>query len=308
MLADGERIKVLLAKAQHRVLLCSPFVKARVLETVLSMVPASVAVRVVTRWRAREIAAGVSDLEVLDITNRRERTELMLLDDLHAKLYLADEECLVGSANLTAKALGWVEHSNVELLVSVTVTDENVAMLLRRLEFAEPATFRHRSELEAEVALLAAEHGPTRSLDEGSEVAEWSGCRALAWLPRCAAPQKLYEIYRNTETTVVTDGTKADGVEDLRDLNIFPGLLEEEFVAIVKDGLRLMPAVARILREVPRGLTDKRGGELAKDVRPELSGADASKQWRIVREWIGVFFWEDFEVAPETFVTRLKVR
>ena len=122
MISDGERLKVLLARANRQVLLCSPFIKAKVLDAVLSVVADAVPVRIVTRWRTSEIALGVSDLEVFEIANSRTNTELSLLNDLHAKIYVADDDCLVGSANLTASALGWSDPSNVELLVPARIT------------------------------------------------------------------------------------------------------------------------------------------------------------------------------------------
>ena len=136
MMVDGERLKALLAGAKQRVLLCAPFIKAKVLRTLLGVVAKGVDVRIVTRWRAEEVATGVSDLEVFEVAGERLRTELLLLDDLHAKLYVADDKCLLGSANLTASALGWAEPGNIELLVPVSATDTDVSVLLKRLEAA----------------------------------------------------------------------------------------------------------------------------------------------------------------------------
>ena len=58
MMVEGERLKELLAGARTRVLLCAPFIKAKILETLLSVVRPEVRVRIVTRWRAEEVAAG----------------------------------------------------------------------------------------------------------------------------------------------------------------------------------------------------------------------------------------------------------
>ena len=109
MISDGERLKSFLGKAKIRVMLCAPFIKEKVLQTILEVVPEPVPVQIVTRWRAKEVAAGISDLEVFHIAKERSNTTLALLDDLHAKLYLADEQCLVGSANLTGRGLGWAK-------------------------------------------------------------------------------------------------------------------------------------------------------------------------------------------------------
>lgn len=301
MMMDGERLKALLAGAERQVLLCAPFIKAKVLQTLLSVVAPGVDVRIVTRWRPEEVATGVSDLEVFEVAGERLRTELLLLDDLHAKLYIADDKCLLGSANLTASALGWAEPGNVELLVPTPATDTDVAVLLKRLDAAEAATFTKRTEVAEAAAALAAP-----KLGEGKDVAEWSDGRALDWLPRCAAPDKLYDMYGDRNTVAVAEETRDDGLADLRDLKIPPGLTRDAFVEAVRDAVGRIPSMERILSEVPRGVTDSRGVALVEESRPGLPGVDAAKQWEILRDWISVFFAHEFEVAPESFVTRLK--
>ena len=303
MIADGERLKSLLKKAEQRVLLCTPFIKAGVLRTVLPIVSKSVPVRIVTRWRPVEVALGISDLEVLDIAHERPNTELRLLDDLHAKLYLVDEQCLVGSANLTASALGWSERSNVELLIPAKPCDADVAFLLKRLGAAELAT----AEIRRKIKELATACKVMR-LEEGWAMTDKAEARRLAWLPRCAAPDKLYDIYLNPETNVVVEGTKEDGLVDLRDLQVSPGLSEIDFKASIQSTLHLMSAVARIIDDVPQGITDADGIKRVEEVRPDLIGTDAEKQWRIIRDWITVFFQDKFEVATDSFIIRLRPR
>ena len=301
MMVDGERLKALLVGAEERVLLCAPFVKAKVLKVLLSVVGDDIGVRIVTRWRAEDVAAGVSDLEVFEIARERLRTELVLLEDLHAKLYVADQECLVGSANLTARALGWAECSNVELLVPARVTDPDVAFLMRQLGGAELATFRVRSEVAAAAAALG-----MRRTGEGMDVAEGGSAGSWGWLPRCAAPERLYDIYQDRSTAAVAEGTRDDGLADLRDLGINSGLTRDAFIQAVAGAVERIPSMARILSEVPHGVRDSRGVALVGELRPSVSDSDAGEHWRIVRDWIGVFFGNRFEVAPESFVTRLK--
>ena len=300
-MVEGERLKALLAPAQRRVVLCAPFMQARVVETLLSIVADDMMVRIVTRWRAVEVAAGVSDLGVFEVANRRPRTELLLLNDLHAKLFVADDRCLVGSANLTGAALGWSEFSNVELLVSVPVQNEDVAILVRQLEAAEPATLAKRSEIEREAAALQ-----VGTWAEGSRVMAEN--RARGWLPRCAAPDSLFDIYQNPNTVRVVAETREDGLADLQDLRIPPGLSREHFLEAVPATLRRIPSIGRILDEVPGVIRDSRGVEIVESAEPNVSRDDAALQWRIVRDWIGVFFADEFEVAPESFVTRLRPR
>ena len=303
MMVDGERLKALLATARHDVLLCAPFVKAKVLESLLPVISDGVVVRIITRWRAEEVAAGVSDLEVFEIAGARLRTELALLDELHAKIYVADDDCLVGSANLTASALGWSDYNNVELLVRARVTDEDVAVLLKQLEGAKQATFRRKSEVASEAAALE-----SLRLGEGRDMVDVGGIRRGGWVPRCAAPEKLYEIYLNEATDAVTAETREDGLADLRDLGVRRGLERRVFREAIAGSLRRVPSIAGILKELPRGVADRRGAALVKEIDPDLADGDAEDQWRVVRDWIGVFFADEFEVAPESFVTRLKAR
>ena len=226
---------------------------------------------------------------------------MFLLNDLHAKLFVADQRCLVGSANLTGSALGWSEFSNVELLVSVPVENEDVAVLLQQLEAAEPATFATRSEVEREAAALE-----VGCWIDGSPVTAQD--RSGAWLPRCAAPDRLFDIYDDPDTVRVAEETREDGLADLRDLRISPGLSRERFVEAVSGALRRVPSITRILEEVPGVVRDSRGVELVASPAPGASRDDAALQWRVVRDWIAVFFADEFEVAPESFVTRLRPR
>lgn len=180
----------------------------------------------------------------------RANTELALLDDLHAKLYLADDGGLAGSANLTAATLGWSERSNVELLLPVRRGDPDAVRLLRRLETAGPATFAVRSAIEAEAAALG-----VPVLDESQEAAaEAAELRKYAWLPSCAAPGKLRAIYESPKTTAVVEGTRADGLAVLSDLHLSRGLSAVEFNEAVRETLLLMPAFKRIIDRVPQGL------------------------------------------------------
>lgn len=303
MVTDGERLKALLQKARRRVILCAPFVKESVLRTILSVVDASVPVTIVTRWRAAEVAAGVSDLEALDIARNRSKTELCLLDEIHAKLYVADDQCLVGSANLTASALGWARRNNIELLVPANADDSEISYLLHQLKRAVPATPEIRERVSAEAASL-----DTLELTEAQGMKVNHEYLHLPWLPRCAAPERLYEIYHNEATTGVARGTRDDGLADLRDISLSAGLAESEFQNEVQVSLQFMPAIAEIIDEVSKGLTDAQAESLISRARPHLGANDVKNQWRIVRDWIAIFFDDEIEVAPESFVTRLRPR
>lgn len=301
MAIDAERLRALLSNAQQSALLCAPFIKARTLSVLLAAIPKTVSIHVITRWKAEEVAAGVSDLEVFEIVNDRSRTTLSLLDNLHAKLYLADEHGFVGSANLTASALGWAERSNIEILVPVTRQTTEVRRLLAQLEAAIPATFALRSEVASQAGKLV-----TVTLAEGSKIRGDEALREVAWLPSCATPERLYGIYANSEYPAVVEDTRTDALADLHELQVPDGMKRELFVQTIRDALRLMPAFRGFLDRAPGGITDHAGISAVAGLRPSLSQGQTSDQWHIVREWIKAFFGEEFEVAPQSFVVRLR--
>ena len=303
MVSDGERIKNLVQGASHSVVLCAPFIKSKVLSTVLGVIPPNVHVQIVTRWSPIEIATGVSDLEVYDLANDRQNTELRLLEELHAKIYIADDQCLVGSANLTAKALGWAEVHNIELMIQSDTSNPSVVFLLRHIKSAELVTLATKNEMEDAVNKI-----DSFELPKVDEMTDDEDSRRKEWLPRCAAPEKLYEIYNDPATKIVAEGTKKDGSSDLKDLCVGKGLSSGDFSVTIQDSLLIMPAFARIVEKVPQGITDESGIDLIAKEIPELDEIDVPNQWRIVRDWIRVFFGDRFEVAPESYVIRLKQR
>jgi hypothetical protein len=107
----------LMASARREVVLIAPFIKEAVIRRLLEGVAPEVQLQVVTRWRLDEIVAGVSDLGVWPVV-RDHGGRLLLLGNLHAKVYLADGAALVGSANLTSAALVGPDRGNLETLIS----------------------------------------------------------------------------------------------------------------------------------------------------------------------------------------------
>jgi hypothetical protein len=114
----GDALATLLSGARHEVLLAAPFVTVPALTRLLEQVPTGVELALVTRWRLDELAVGVSDAAVYEVICARGGS-VRLLNHLHAKYYRSDEAALVGSANITATALGWSGESNLELLTPI---------------------------------------------------------------------------------------------------------------------------------------------------------------------------------------------
>lgn len=119
----GTELSKLCAEADKELLLVAPFIKASVIERLLDKISPAVSLKCITRWFPEEIVAGVSDLEVWNLIQNLPNSSLWLRPDLHAKYYRADNRCLIGSANLTGKALGWSNCPNLELLVNLSADE-----------------------------------------------------------------------------------------------------------------------------------------------------------------------------------------
>ena len=302
MILEGERLKSLVQSANGEIMLCAPFVKTHVIATLFDVAPPDIPLKIVTRWRPEEVAAGVSDLEVYDLVQGRSGASLMLLDQLHAKLYLSDDRCLIGSANLTGSALGWSNRPNLELLVEVNRSDPNVQGLLSALERAEVATHTIKDEIAEKAEAL----GALALLSEEYPDEEDAARFRRPWLPRCAAPDKLFEIYENPNTDAVTLSTRSDGLSDLKDLGVFGSVEREEFLSQVAKSLLELKSIKSVIERIPEKLSDDAGLEIVSLMCPDFSRDECRKQWLIVRDWINVFFADRYEVAPTEFELRLR--
>lgn len=295
MRKDGDVLLEHLSSAATRAVLCAPFIKAGVLRRLLSVLTPNVVLDVVTRWHPKEIAAGVSDLEVFDIVAQRPRSQLRLLDNLHAKLYICDDRYLAGSANLTATALGWCETPNLELLVPVSQNDASVRQCLEGLGNARIATADEREAIRKAAAEIPALPLPLSAgvVDE----------MAVFWLPRCAAPNRLYQAYRPQDRDRLTRDSLEAADHDLAALGVPSGLNHDSFILEVGKRLGEMPAVAAILKATEGDLTDDAATALISTLSPN-SDMPAPVGWRIVRDWLTVFMSDRYEIAPQSYITR----
>lgn len=297
MRRDGDRLLDHLSAARSTVLLCAPFIKAAVLERLLLAIDPAVTVEVITRWRATEVAAGVSDLEVFELVKARANTVLRLQDNLHAKIYLADDQVLMGSANLTATALGWCDRPNLELLTTASISHEDIVACLLNLAAARPATEEERLAIQAKVDRLA----PQR-LPEGQPVVP---ALAERWLPMVGAPDRLFQAYVPALRGRLTAETAEMAKRDLDALALPAGLAEAEFRTQAAERFSAMPAVRQLLDAADRDLTDAAAIEMIGAMLPASDLAPAIR-WTIVREWLTYFLRDRYEIAPQSFITRLR--
>ena len=274
---QGARIRALFERADGEVAVIAPFMKVDALRSLLEVIPAGLRLRCVSRWLPKEIAAGVSDPEILDLLEARGNFSLSLVDRLHAKLYIAGDRCLVGSANVTLAGLGEVgEGSNIEVLVESTINNPEISATLRTIAQAERA------------ATISMARVARRLADSLATLTTPAVAPDVRWFPRSRRPEQAYRFYAQPPNGFVG---AADQVllADLARSNLPPGLEEQKF----KEGIRsLLAAIppAETLLEGSEDMTLTRAD--ASSWLETIAGDDFSGHdlWIAFVNWMAHFF------------------
>jgi hypothetical protein len=278
----GEQLRSMCKDAEHSILLVAPFMKATVVTRLLDEVGDRVPVVCVTRWRPDEIAAGVSDLEVWPLFRDHPARTMLLRQDLHAKYYRADSLCFVGSANLTAKALGLVVPSNLELAVPVNADDPAMVDFERTL-------FSGCVVVNDEVAALmkdavGALPRTQRSVVDSALVDSNHELVALEnWTPRTRQPEDLFIAYAGSSELLSRTAHEA-ATSDLALLAVPPGLNREEFNRVVGISVLTLP----VFRDVDDFLTvERRFGEVVAHLAGRFREDDSVRRnWQTMFRWL----------------------
>ena len=286
----GQELLELLGRASREIVIAAPFIKAAALERMLAVIPPGVAVlRCVTRWRPEEIAAGVSDLQVMDVVQSRPGARLFINPLLHAKFYRADNRCVIGSANVTHRALGWAMPANLELVVEATADTQRIKdfeQLLFRTSFE--ASKQLRDEMVAAASILREAGGYPKFLHEASPDENTAPIPSPeGWLPICPRPDRLYQIYSGRDIDRVIGWTIKAGERDMQLLRIPSGLSSLEFHKYVAASLGQTPLVQRIDEIAGKAISAEMGQHLiASTVDDQFRVYSAEDHWNTVKSWL----------------------
>jgi hypothetical protein len=291
----GDQVIELVRGASSEVTLISAFIKCDALSRLVSAVPAGVALRCFTRWRPEELACGVADLGVWPVL-KQHGAALALRADLHAKAYIADGRCLVGSANLTGAGFGWTEPHNLEVLVEVRADQSDIVGLRRSLdESVNVDDDLHHTMSEAVAALsgYVASQEPRCVVSGGA-----------AWLPVLRSPELLYEAYSG-RTALLATASRAAAEQDLRVVPVPAGLGRHAFEAAVAVWLLQLPLIVSVDRFVS---TPRRFGEVSQYLAARVKGGNPDATWQTLMRWLRHFWPRRYVLAQpnytEVFVKR----
>jgi hypothetical protein len=225
-----------------------------------------------------EILAGVSDLEVWELVRSRQRSALRLLPSLHAKYFRFDNRALVGSANLTARALGWSPQSNLELLVDQEFKS------LRPFEAHVLA-----NSFEVDAAAYSAMVSATTSLEsinQGTPMPGMldAGAFDIPWFPKSLQAQRLFSCYQGRHDQVIAS-VFADAALDLTQMRVPAGLDEKVFNAFVAARLQQLPVVAQVDSLAVRGVNREDGAAIVASEQ-RLGPGEELHAWDTLAAWL----------------------
>jgi hypothetical protein len=284
----GEQLVAEAQNARKQVVICAPFVKRHALERILGT-EQPVEYVVVTRWRPEEVAAGVSDLEVLAAVTKR-GGRVLLCDSLHAKYFRFDERVLVGSANVTGAALGWSAAPNLELLVRVPPDTDGV----QGFEETVLASSTMATEEIAQAVRGAADLLPALDLEAPYPPPAPS---MTIWSPQLREPRSLFRAYSEGREALPAASAEA-AAADLSVLQPPAGLSQAPFRALVASRLLQSPVVDALDQLL---VEPQRFGAVRDEVSTwlDLSREEADRAWQTLMRWLLEFLPDRYRVhAP----------
>ena len=284
----GDGVVELIRCASERIIFAAPYIKTPTIIRLLENVPNRVQEFIcITRWMPEDIASGVCDLEIYDEIRKVRGGCLMVHPHLHAKYYSNGQYCLVGSANLTSRGLGWRTPSNIELLVTLPANSpgleqwENVL-----LSSAVVATEQLRDQIRtlAEQLIKDGNFEPAPEVGITSDETEIN----QLWIPKCPTPDRLWEVYQGSGEDSMVDSAYKAAKEDLTVLSPPPGLSQSVFVNYITGFLLQTLLLAEIDKLAETGLTDAKANQFLADHKVDVS--TNNRAWDVVKQWLLFFF------------------
>lgn len=271
-----DQIRELFFEAKERIIIISAFIGASALDSLLDATKQVSERSVYVRWDFNDVASGASDWQSWDIA-RRHNVPMYARPKLHAKLYVADNRVLVGSANATTPGLSGPTKGNLELLILEDAEIEPVKQIVRRIQ---------------ESSMLANPLGKDITLQSHSDSANGNDDKILVWLPR-SDPGRFLRVVAGE---IPPDDDSLQDKSDLRltESAIGPGEIRKAVFELT---------VFRIVRSafdnrvLPMSISELRN-LLSSQVSPAMAKLPIETMKRLCR-WLGEFG-ENTVMTPST--------
>ena len=222
----------------ERITIAAPYIKAPILEELLSHVSNDVDLECFTRWTPHDILVGATDTACRDLVVAR-GGRFYLHNRLHAKYYRFDEAVLVGSANCTAAGLNYEQTGNLEILCQPAESFD-----LDEFENQLRAEAREVSDEEFALWLACPVDAPTPDKFQGEPTTN----TLEDWKPLARFPEYLWLIYSNREVEATDSEQRERAKTDLQVLRPPQGLSQEQFDYWIKACMVAAPFITSVMR------------------------------------------------------------
>ena len=269
----------------------SPFITAEALKRLLSAGRTGPDLRVVARWRASDVRSGVCDLAVYPVLADR-GLPLYINPDIHLKLYVFDSDtAFTGSANLTARGLGYSGAGNLEAGTYVDLDRSDwtrIYGLIAGSRQVDDDIYRKFREYAASVPPTPTPIPPVDLLGRPKTF-------TISSLPAVESPQRLAHLYLSREPGAVSRDEMRRAAHDLAVFGIPDGLSRQDFDVGLGLAFKNAPFV-RAFVDWLRSAGSLRFGAVADWLHQQCEDVPLPYRWevkantRILYDWLQHFY------------------
>ena len=208
-------------------LIIAPYIKREALKQLLDECEDLSNLKVIVRWDAQDIIAGVSDIEIYEDL-RAKGIPLYRHPSIHLKMLVFNQNwAFHTSGNITQSGLGLRTNPNIEVGAQIQLGTKDwieIHKLLEQAVLIDDELYEKAFEYKE---ANKSKPDPLPPLDlESVEDKAFSRFS----LPAAQSPGKLYEIYRNPNAFKHDDDLLSAFIHDITLYNIPYGLSENEFL------------------------------------------------------------------------------
>ena len=227
-----------IATQKQLLLVVAPFIKLDALKELLNECEDISQLQVVVRWKASDLVAGVSDVEIYPYLKEIE-VPLFRHTSIHLKLLVFNQSLAFHtSGNITKKGLGLIKHGNVEIGCSVQLGRSDWTNLINLLADGEEidATMYEQARKYAEDHRESTKTLPPMILKPAQEK-EFSKDA----LPASESPEALFQFYSANTASGPPIEESAEFIHDIIIYSIPAELAESEFYTVLGERFRTHP-------------------------------------------------------------------
>ena len=251
-------IKKFISSAESFVLF-APYIKENALSNLIDEVPISKNNTIVTTWKPRDVALGVSDISVYPLCKNKNIT-LLINNRIHLKTYTIDDfnSCIVTSSNVSARGLALKKNYNYELGAFVNkLSVEDKIYFDTIIEESDEVTQTYYDRVKKQADELELKKDMSESFDIVKEPSDKDFL--LTTLPMSDDVDTLFEIYNGNRN--FDDDILRSTEHDIRLYKIPDNKSKIEFSEILKLNYFRHPFIKKFLEF---NGDEKQFGELTK--------------------------------------------